>query len=391
MSYAAEISPCLRMLLKEGKSLPFVVFRPFSEEKQDCKKLQDAFPQCPPILPFTCVEDFYKSLPEFIKTFQNTYKTAPVALAVDSVGLFFTGQTKEEADSMAEAFLKDGEPTITSKATGRLAGKIAIVTGAAQGFGLGIAKGLLEEGASCIIADLNLPLAEKTAEEFSATFGKGRAIALSVDVSNEESVESLINETVLHYGGLDLFVSNAGVLKAGGLEEMNLKDFNFVTNINYNAFFLCAKYASRLFKLQQCFDATYMSDIIQINSKSGLVGSNKNFAYAGSKFGGIGLVQSFAMELAEFGVKVNAICPGNYYEGPLWKDPERGLFVQYLKAGKVKGAKTVEDVQRFYEEKVPLGRGCFPEDVVLAILYLVAQRYETGQALPVTGGQSMLH
>jgi sorbitol-6-phosphate 2-dehydrogenase len=131
-------------------------------------------------------------------------------------------------------------------------------------------------------------------------------------------------------------------------------------------------------------------DIVQVNSKSGLRGSNRNFAYAGGKFGGIGLTQSFARELVEDGIKVNAVCPGNFFEGPLWSDPEKGLFVQYLRTGKVPGAATIDDVRRFYESKVPMGRGCRPADVVRAILYLVEQEYETGQALPVTGGQVML-
>ena len=134
----------------------------------------------------------------------------------------------------------------------------------------------------------------------------------------------------------------------------------------------------------------YFSDIIQINSKSGLQGSNKNGAYAGGKFGGIGLVQSFAMELVKDNIKVNAVCPGNFFEGPLWSDPERGLFVQYLKAGKVPGAETVEDVKRFYEKKVPMERGCNGRDVSKAIYYIIEQKYETGQAVPVTGGQVML-
>lgn len=137
-------------------------------------------------------------------------------------------------------------------------------------------------------------------------------------------------------------------------------------------------------KLQHRFSPKRFADVIQINSKSGLEGSNKNFAYAG-KFGGIGLTQSFALELIEHGVKVNSVCPGNFFEGPLWSDPKNGLFVQYLKAGKVPGAKTVEDVRRSYESRVPMGRGCGVEDVLRAILYLVEQEYETGQALPVTG------
>ena len=143
-------------------------------------------------------------------------------------------------------------------------------------------------------------------------------------------------------------------------------------------------------KLQREYNPHWTGDIIEINSKSGLAGSNKNFAYAGSKFGGVGLTQSFALELVEFGIKVNAVCPGNLLDGPLWSDPEKGLFRQYFDAGKVPGAKSVADVRRFYEAKVPMVRGCTTGDVAKAIFYLVDQQYETGQALPVTGGQIML-
>ncbi len=98
----------------------------------------------------------------------------------------------------------------------------------------------------------------------------------------------------------------------------------------------------------------------------------------------------YAVQLVGDGIKVNAICPGNFLEGPLWSDPDNGLFVQYLREGKVPGAKTVEDVRHAYEAKVPMGRGCEPADVMEAIYYVIAQRYETGQAIPVTGGQVML-
>ena len=102
-------------------------------------------------------------------------------------------------------------------------------------------------------------------------------------------------------------------------------------------------------------------------------------------------VQSFALELTADKIKVNAVCPGNYLDGPLWSDPVRGLFVQYLEAGKVPGAKTVEDVRAHYERQVPMNRGCFPADVARAIVYAVNQKYETGQAIPVTGGQIMMN
>ena len=120
-------------------------------------------------------------------------------------------------------------------------------------------------------------------------------------------------------------------------------------------------------------------------------GSSRNSAYAGSKFGGIGLTQSFALELVGDGIKVNAVCPGNFFDGPLWSDPDNGLFVPVPARGQ--GARRHDRRRR-----PPRLRGQGAHGPRLharptsceAILYLVAQQYETGQALPVTGGQVML-
>lgn len=274
---------------------------------------------------------------------------------------------------------------------GRAENKTIVITGAAQGFGEGIGRCLLLEGANIVIADLNEEVGRATADEFNRLSSSNKAVFVKTNVADMQSLDNLIHETVCHFGAIDCFISNAGVLRAGGLEDMTPENFDFVTKINYNAYFYCTKIVSKVMKLQTKYALnSYYSDIIQINSKSGLQGSKANFAYAGGKFGGIGLTQSFALELAPDRIKVNAICPGNFYEGPLWSDPENGLFVQYLKAGKVPGAVTVDDVKAFYLSKVPMGKGCTPQDVTKGVLYLMEQCGETGQALPITGGQVML-
>jgi NAD(P)-dependent dehydrogenase (short-subunit alcohol dehydrogenase family)/rhamnose utilization protein RhaD (predicted bifunctional aldolase and dehydrogenase) len=274
--------------------------------------------------------------------------------------------------------------------TGRLKNKVVIITGAAQGFGSGIAHDIMKEGANVIIADLNEAKGLEFTAELNCLARRNKAVFCRTDVSIAESVQNMIFHVVKEFGGFDVLISNAGILQAGGLDEMTAETFEKVTAVNYKGYFLCAKYGSEVLKLQAKYKKEYFSDIIQINSKSGLRGSKKNFAYAGGKFGGIGLTQSFALELIEHRIKVNSICPGNFYEGPLWSDPETGLFVQYLKAGKVPGAKTIEEVRKFYEAQVPAKRGCTVKDVMKAIYYVIDQEYETGQAIPVTGGQVML-
>lgn len=280
--------------------------------------------------------------------------------------------------------------SLGSSAKGRLHNKVVVITGAAQGFGAGIAEILFSEGASIVVADLNGEKGSAFVERLNSGKGKNRAAFVRVDVADPGSVSQMVNQTVNLFGGVDVMISNAGILKAGGLNEMTPEMFDLMTRINYNGYFHCTKFASAVMKVQHAYAPEHFMDIIQINSKSGLKGSNKNFAYSGGKFGGIGLTQSFALELIPYRIKVNSICPGNFFDGPLWSDPENGLFVQYLKAGKIPGAETVDDVRRHYESQVPAGRGCNPADVVRAILYVIEQEYETGQAVPVTGGQEML-
>jgi NAD(P)-dependent dehydrogenase (short-subunit alcohol dehydrogenase family) len=269
--------------------------------------------------------------------------------------------------------------------------KIAVITGGAQGFGEGIVRDLFAKQANVVIVDTNKDKGTALADDLNKTHGTAnKALYVHCDISDELSVKNMIIEVVKNFGGIDVFISNAGILRAGDLDELDISTFELMTKINYSGYFICTKYASKIMKQQYQYAPEYFMDIIQINSKSGLRGSNKNYAYAGAKFGGIGLTQSFALELMPYNIKVNSICPGNFLDGPLWADPKNGLFVQYLNAGKVPGAKTIDDVKKYYENQVPTKRGCRVDDVMKAIYYVIDQKYETGQAIPVTGGQIML-
>jgi NAD(P)-dependent dehydrogenase (short-subunit alcohol dehydrogenase family) len=312
---------------------------------------------------------------------------------IDGVGLLGVGSSWDEANHFINEYTKGTTVTFIEKESksARIRNKVVIVTGGAQGFGKGIVEEMVFEGAFVMIADINEALGKQTVDEINREMGKNHAIFVKTDVTDPGSVKSMVKATVAEFGGIDVLISNAGVLRAGSIDDMDEKTFDFVTDVNYKGFFICTKYTTPVMKLQHEFNSSLFMDIIQINSKSGLIGSNRNFAYSGGKFGAIGLTQSFALELIPFGIKVNAVCPGNYFEGPLWSDPRTGLFAQYLKTGKVPGAKTIEEVKKYYEAKVPMNRGCTPRDVVRAIYYLIEQEYETGQAIPVTGGQVMLN
>ena len=392
-----EVIPAIRMLLSDDipKTIKFKDISDIPDISGKIGLLKNNKP-----LIIKSHENHEKIINEFMASLDihlRKYNESPGIIIIDEFGVLYAGDSATESDNLmetTEALLKHKSISSTDqtgkKNNGRLSSKIFIVTGGAQGFGYGIVENLFHEGANLVIADINEEKGKEISVKLNGLNKKNKAIFVKTDVSVPGSVENLIFSAVTEFGGLDAIISNAGILRAGSLEDMGTDVFEKMTKVNYIGYYYCAKYASRVLKVQNKYKHNYFTDIIQINSKSGLKGSNKNFAYAGGKFGGIGLTQSFALELMQYNIKVNSICPGNFFEGPLWSDPEKGLFVQYLKTGKVPGAKTIEDIKKYYENQVPAGRGCRIDDIMKAIFYVIEQEYETGQAIPVTGGQEML-
>ena len=254
----------------------------------------------------------------------------------------------------------------------RLNKKVAVITGAAQGLGEALAIRLSDEGCKVVIGDINIDKASEVAE------GLKDAYAIKTDVTNELSVEALMDFAIEKFGKIDIVICNAAVVVSGDTPTFDVSKWQFVMNVNLLGYVITAKCASRRMLKNNS------GSIIQINSKSGKKGSYKNSAYAASKFGGIGLTQSLALEFAENNIRVNSICPGNLLNSPLWT---KSLFKQYAKNQET----TEEAIKQKYLKQVPLGRSCEYEDVANLMVFLASEQssYMTGQAINVTGGQQM--
>ena len=255
---------------------------------------------------------------------------------------------------------------------GKMEGQVAIVTGGGQGLGQALCLRLHDEGAKVVVADINPDAARDTANQLRDS------LAIKVDVADYSQCENMVKETMAKYGRIDLLVCNAAILIAKAVNESTSQEWKKVMEVNLLGYFNCVKAVADVM-IKQGY-----GNIIQITSKSGKKGSFKNSAYAASKFGGIGLTQSLALEFAPHNIRVNAICPGNLLDSPLWVD---SLYEQYARNQGI----TKEEVRQKYLNQVPLGRGCTYEDVANVLVFLASDQasYMTGQAINVTGGQEM--
>ncbi|MGQ9455487.1 MAG: sorbitol-6-phosphate dehydrogenase [Armatimonadota bacterium] len=259
----------------------------------------------------------------------------------------------------------------------RFKDKIVLVTGAAQGLGEAISERFAKEGAVVVLTDINKNGVKATADRIARECGV-RTIGARMNVTDDSEVGKTFEMIEREFGRLDVLIANAGILIAHLLVDFPVDEWRKVIDVNLVGYMICAKYAARIMQRQRS------GVIIQINSKSGKKGSFGNSAYAASKFGGIGLTQSLALEMAAYGVRVNAVCPGNILEGTLW---QQSLFEQYARTQGL----TLEQVRRKYLDQVPLGRSCTYDDVANVVLFLASEEasYMTGQAINVTGGQEM--
>ena len=244
-----------------------------------------------------------------------------------------------------------------------LSGKIALVTGAAQGIGRDIALGLAADGAEVAICDVNLEAAQKTAGDIEAMGRK--SLALKANVASSADVTAMIDEVVEKFGRIDILVNNAGITRDGLILRMKDEDWDLVLSINLKGAFLCTKSALKYMSKQRS------GTIINIASIVGAMGNAGQANYVASKAGLIGLTKTIAREYSNRNVTANAVAPG---------------FIDTAMTQALS-----EQVRADLAKQIPLGRLGSSEDVANAVRFLAspAAAYITGQVIHVNGGMYM--
>lgn len=262
-----------------------------------------------------------------------------------------------------------GEPTLT--------GKRALITGAARGIGRAISEAFASEGADVALCDIDAEAAASTASEIARQHNR-RALGLRIDVGNRASVLACVHDCIEQLGAVDILVNNAGISRVIPFLDMTESLWDDTLRVNLKGAYLCSQ------AVLPTMVATRKGKIINISSQSGKRGNSQYAAYCASKFGIIGLTQSLALEFAEFGINVNAICPGVVLTD-LWRSPDM------LDAYARKRGLTPEEVPGYFASKIPLKRLCGAEDVARLAVFLASDEsdYMTGQSLNVSGGLEM--
>jgi NAD(P)-dependent dehydrogenase (short-subunit alcohol dehydrogenase family)/rhamnose utilization protein RhaD (predicted bifunctional aldolase and dehydrogenase) len=259
-----------------------------------------------------------------------------------------------------------------------LAGSVAVVSGAASGLGCGIAQGLVGAGAAVAFCDIDLQAADQAAAQ---TGRLANCLAVHMDVTDEGSVARAFDRVVRHWGGADIAVCAAGIAPAYELAEMPLDKWRAALEINLTGYFLVGREAARVMKAQG-----QGGSIVLVSSKSGLEASKANSAYNATKAGELHLARGWALELGREGIRVNAVAPGNVFEGSkIWN-------AEYIKACARKRNIRPEEVIPYYNSLTALGREIKRSDVAGAVVFLCSDQAHciTGQTLVVDSGQVMV-
>jgi sorbitol-6-phosphate 2-dehydrogenase len=257
----------------------------------------------------------------------------------------------------------------------RLSGRVAIVTGAGQGIGRGIALALARAGADVIVNDVVRDTAERTANEL-AELG-ARSLAVQADVSYSTDVDRMVNQAVEGFGAIHILVNNAGIALPAFITDLTEDTWDRTIRVNLKSMFICSKAVAPIMIRQR------YGKIVNLSSRSGKRGGLWLTAYCASKFGAIGFTQSLAMDLAPYGINVNAICPGAVFT-PLWDNVLKEAYAKKLNM-------SVEEVRDHYTSRIPLAREVTLEEIGNVVVFLCADEssYMTGQAINITGGQEM--
>ena len=258
----------------------------------------------------------------------------------------------------------------------RLKDKVCVLTGAAQGLGKGIAEYMaLSEQCRVVVNDIDREKLQQTVSGIKDK--KGKVVSHVGDVGECSVVEAMLKVTLDEYATVDILINNAGVVFVKPTLELTDQEWDKTMRVNLRGTFLCSQIFSR-----HMVDNKIKGRIINMSSKSGKNGGLWLSSYCASKFGIIGFTQSLALDLAEYGLTVNAVCPGIVFT-PIWDRHDH----DYAKKLKMEP----EQVRDYYVKKIPLGRSGTPEDVAKVIAFLCSEdaAYMTGQAINVTGGQEM--